>query len=133
MADAIVSVHWSTRLTHPVSILARIASHGYHLLRKQQLKHIRPNNFTSISVNPSVLSFTLPDLWPIQSIYHYSLKPASLSTFSSMFSLHSAQLVPADIPHSLHLSLSLHLFSDLSFLPFLVTFFFTATKYLQFP
>lgn len=49
MAGAIVSEHWSTWMTQSVSTLARINSHGYHLLQKQTQQHIRSNKLTSVS------------------------------------------------------------------------------------
>lgn len=133
-------------MTQPVSTLARINSRGYHLVRKQQLQHIRPNNLTSISGKSR--TFSQPsDFRPTQSIFPFTFLPLKdCSTFhlSSMFSfqsLHYAHLFPAVIFFTLCIRLSPSIYFLISPSPspspsltpssFLSTIPFTATKYLQ--
>lgn len=109
MAGAIVSEHWSTWMTQPVSTLARINSCGHHLLRKTGATN-RPNNLTSISGRTCALfhpSWLLANSINL-SFALLSWQTAPLSTFPacsswiSPQSLHGAHLIPTVIFFTLY-------------------------------
>lgn len=125
MAGAIVSEHWSTWMTQSVSTLARINSHGYHLLQKQTQQHIRSNKLTSVSgkicslFQPFWLLATSINLLP--AFVSWQIAPLSTSPACSLSippqSLPYAHLCPTVIFFTLCILLfsSIYFFWDFSF------------------
>lgn len=119
MEGAIVSEHWSTWMTQPVSTLARINSHGYHLLGKQPQQHIRSNKLTSISGKICAL-FHPSGLLPTSiNLFARFRLLSDCSTFhpSCMFSFHSTTVSPLrpPLPYSNIFTLCILLFPSIYF------------------